>query len=229
MPTASNERLKSISIDCVIFGFNKNHLQILLIKRPNDPQKGQWALPGGFINEDENLDDSAQRILSELTGVNNIFMDQVHTFGAVDRYPLRRVITINYFALVKSANFTFTPSEETAETAWFPISEISNLPFDHNKIVDYSLNQLRRKIKHTPIGFELLPKKFSLTELQALYETILGKELDKRNFRKKFIKMNLLVDLKEKQTKVAHRAASLYKFDDEIYHSMKEKGFNFDI
>lgn len=229
MSNVSEEFIASISVDCVILGFGDSGLEVLLIKRNTEPNKGEWALPGGFIKRDENLRDSAKRVLEEMTGAKDIYLEQVHTFGTVDRYPLRRVITISYYALVKPGNYDLNPGPDAEEAKWFPISEMPNLVFDHHRIYEFSLNQLRRKIRLSPVGFELLPKKFSLTELQTLYEAILGKELDKRNFRKKLLKMNLLVDLKEKQKGVAHRAASLYKFDPEIYDKMKEQGFNFDM
>jgi 8-oxo-dGTP diphosphatase len=221
--------IESVSIDCNIFGFEGNELQILLIKRNTEPSKSMWALPGGFIQTKENLKDAAKRILEEMTGAKNIYMEQVYTFGDVNRYPLRRVITITYYALVKPGNYELNPGPDASEAKWFSIKEIPSLPFDHKKIFTYSLEHLQLKVQREPIGFELLPKKFSLTELQMLYEAILDKQLDKRNFRKKFLKMGLLVKLSEKQKGVAHRAATLYKFDPNIYEAMKKKGFNFDI
>lgn len=229
MSHKSSEILDSVSIDCVIFGFEGNELQILLIKRNIEPQKGMWALPGGFIKKEEDLRNAAHRILEEMTGAKNIYMDQVHTFGDVDRYPLRRVITITYYALVKPGNYELNPGPDATEAKWFPLSELPPLPFDHKKIFQHSLEQLQLKVRREPVGFELLPKKFSLTELQTLYEAILNTELDKRNFRKKLLKMNVLVNLNEKQKGVAHRAATLYKFDHASYQSMQKKGVNFDL
>lgn len=224
-----NGILESISIDCVIFGFDGQGLKILLIKRKNQPSQGMWALPGGFIKTNENLDDSAHRILKELTGAKNIYMEQVHTFGEVNRYPLRRVITITYYALVKPGHYELNAGSDADQVDWFPVDKIPKLPFDHKNIFKHSLEKLRSKVRSKPIGFELLPKKFSLTDLQNLYEVILGEELDKRNFRKKILKMKILVDLKEKQKGVAHRAASLYQFDQKNYAIMKEKGIVFDL
>lgn len=188
-----------------------------------------WALPGGFIRVKENLDDAAKRILGDMTGAKNIYMEQVHTFGDVDRYPIRRVITVTYYALVKPGNYELKPGADASEARWFSIKDMPQLPFDHKKIFTHSLEQLQLKVRREPAGFELLPKKFSLTELQTLYEAILRGELDKRNFRKKLLKMNLLVNLNEKQKGVAHRAATLYKFDPKIYEGMKKKGFSFDL
>ena len=221
--------LESISIDCVIFGFNGQGLEILLIKRKNKPSEGMWALPGGFINSNENLDDAAHRTLTELTGAKDIYMEQVHTFGAVNRYPLRRVITITYYALVKPGQYTLKAGSNASKVEWFSIKEMPELPFDHQNIFDHALKKLRILVRSKPIGFELLPKKFSLTDLQSLYEVVLGEGLDKRNFRKKILKMNILVDLQEKQKDVAHRAAFLYEFDQKNYDMMKEKGVVFDL
>jgi 8-oxo-dGTP diphosphatase len=221
--------LESISIDCVIFGFDEQGLKILLIRRKYEPCEGAWALPGGFIKKDENLDDAAQRILKDLTGAHDIYMEQVHTFGAVDRYPLRRVITISHYALVKPEHFSLLAGADADRVEWFPVKEMPELPFDHRNIFESALQKLRSKVRTQPVGFELLPKKFSLTELQSLYEAILGEELDKRNFRKKILKMQLLQDLNEKQQSVAHRAATLYQFDSKNYALMQEKGVVFDL
>jgi 8-oxo-dGTP diphosphatase len=229
MSKTSSGILESISIDCVIFGFNGQGLKILLIKRKYQPSKAMWALPGGFIKINENLDDAAHRILTELTGAKNIYMEQVHTFGNVKRYPLRRVITITYYALVKPGQYDLKAGSEADKVDWFPIDDMPKLPFDHRSIFDYSLKKLRSKVRSKPIGFELLPKKFTLTDLQSLYEVVLGENLDKRNFRKKILKMKILVALKEKQKDVAHRAAFFYEFDQKNYEIMKEKGVVFDL
>lgn len=229
MSEVVNNILESISIDCVIFGFDGTGLKILLIRRKYQPSEGAWALPGGFIKKDENLDDAAQRILKDMTGAHDIYMEQVHTFGAVNRYPLRRVITISYYALVKPEHFSLIAGADADRVEWFSVKEMPEMPFDHFEIFNRAHKKLRSKVRNQPVGFELLPKKFSLTELQSLYEAILGVELDKRNFRKKILKMKLLVDLKEKQQYVAHRAATLYQFDSKNYATMQEKGFIFDL
>ncbi|WMJ75221.1 NUDIX domain-containing protein [Cytophagaceae bacterium ABcell3] len=221
--------IPSLSIDCVIFGFENAELKVLLIRRAQEPEFGKWALPGGFVLEDEDLDQSARRILEELTGVSNLYMEQVHTFGELKRFPLRRVITIAYYALVKPEAYQLKPGPLATEVKWCNINTLPELPFDHKDIFDTSLQKLRRKVRYEPIGFELLPEKFTLTEIQQLYEATLLKKLDKRNFRKKLLKMNLLLPLDEIQQNVAHRAARLYSFDPAIYHSLKEKGFHFEI
>lgn len=229
MSEVANNILESISIDCVIFGFDGQGLKILLIRRKYQPSEGTWALPGGFIKRDENLDDAAQRILKDLTGAHDIYMEQVHTFGAVNRYPLRRVITISYYALVKPELFSLIAGADADRVEWFSVKDMPEMPFDHFDIYEHAHQKLRTKVRSQPVGFELLPRKFSLTELQSLYEAILGEGLDKRNFRKKILKMKLLVDLKEKQKDVAHRAATLYQFDSKNYAIMQEKGVIFDL
>lgn len=229
MSHRSEKIIKNLSIDCVIFGFENSELEVLLIKRAISPQRGWWALPGGFILKEEDLDVAARRILFETSGVTNIYMEQVATFGQVNRFPDRRVITIAYYALINPENYALHPGIDTSEVSWFPLSQIPELPFDHNQILHTALDQLRRRLRTKPIGFELLPDKFTLTQLQNLYEKILGIALDKRNFRKKLQSMRLLVMLNEKQKGVAHRAAHLYKFDEKIYDSLIRDGFNFEL
>lgn len=223
------ELVENISIDCVIFGFENNKLKVLLIKRNINPRKGWMALPGGFIRTNEDLDTASRRILWELTGIQNLYMEQVHTFGDVDRYPDRRVITVAYVALININNFKLTPGNEVMDVRWADIDELPQLPFDHHDIFQYSLNQLRRRVRHEPVGFNLLPNKFTLPQLQSLYEAILDMKFDKRNFRRKIHRMNFLIDLGEKQQDVPHRAAKLYSFEEENYKQLKEKGFNFDL
>jgi 8-oxo-dGTP diphosphatase len=227
----TDNRIDNLSIDCVIFGFEEGELKVLLIERNTEPQRGMMALPGGFIRLDEELDNASHRILKEMTGLDNVFMEQVQTFGAVDRYPLRRVITIVYYALVKIDEYMLSPKPDgdAKEAKWVKVKDLPPLPFDHKLIFDSSLEKLQERVRNAPIGFNLLPEKFSISELQLLYEGVLQTEFDKRNFRKKLAKMNLLVDLNEKQQNVAHRAAKLYKFDEDVYESLRKKGFHFDL
>ncbi len=221
--------INNISIDCVIFGFENNELEILLIKRGFDPFTGQWALPGGFILKEEELDKSAKRILFETTGVNKIFMKQIAAFGGLHRYPDRRVFTVGYFALISPDNYDLHPGLNIKDVKWVKLNKIPNLPFDHNKIIDNALMKLRQRVRTQPVGFELLPKKFTLPQLQLLYEKILGKDFDKRNFRKKILKMNLLEKLDIKETNSVGRAAFFYKFDQKAYNDFKNQGFVFDL
>jgi 8-oxo-dGTP diphosphatase len=221
--------IDALSIDCLIFGFKKNELDILLVQHGEGISKGRWALPGGWIRYNESMDEAAERLLNDLTGVSNIYLEQLRAFGDVNRYPNKRVITIAYYALVKPENYVLHPGFTAADAQWFKISEVPELPYDHKMILDAGLAYLKHKVQHEPIGFNLLPKKFTLLQLQELYEALLDKKLDKPNFRRKLMKMNLLESLKEKQTDVSHRAAGLYRFDKKIYDKLTEKGFTFEL
>ncbi|MBC8111793.1 MAG: NUDIX hydrolase [Verrucomicrobia bacterium] len=223
----------SVTVDCILFGFDESELKILLIQRGNDPHKGLWALPGGFldIDTDPSLEFAAYRELQEETGLTDVFMEQLFTFGDIGRDPRGRTVSVGYFALLKLADYQRIQAGTDADNVkWFSLSEVpADLAFDHEKIVAMAIERLKGKVRYQPIGFELLPAKFTLSELQHLYEAVLGIPLDKRNFRKKILKMNLLVSLEEKQSGVAHRAAQLYSFDKNRYESLKSKGFNFEI
>lgn len=221
--------IEALTIDCLIFGFKKSELDILLVQHGEGISKGRWALPGGWIKYNEGMDEAATRLLKDLTGVSNIYLEQLEAFGNVDRYPIKRVITIAYYALVKPEDYTLHAGFTAADAQWFKISDVPELPYDHTKILLQGLAYLKHKVMHEPIGFNLLPKKFTLLQLQELYEAILGKKLDKPNFRRKLMKMNLLVPCKEKQTDVSHRAAGLFRFDKKTYDSLAEKGFTFEL
>jgi len=225
----SKQIIKNLSIDCVVFGFENNNLEVLLIKRKRKPEKGSWALPGGFVLGTETLDEAAVRILEETSNVKNIYLEQVHTFSEIDRFPTRRVITVSYFALINPEKHFLKPGTDTTDAKWYNIHKDIDFPFDHADIFNKALNQLRQRVRYKPIGFELLPKKFSLTQLQNLYECILGESLDKRNFRKKILGLNMLIQLNDFQKDVSHRAARLYKFDSKAYQILKKKGFNFQL
>jgi 8-oxo-dGTP diphosphatase len=219
----------AFSVDSVIFGFDESDLKVLLIYRGADPYKGTWALPGDLVRLDEDLDESARRVLKELTGLSNVFMEQIHTFGKVDRHPMGRVITVAYYSLVKISDFKINPSSWAKDAKWHSINKIPKLPFDHNEILEFAKTKLKEKVRHQPIGFELLPEKFSLTEIQHLYESVLEIEMDKRNFRKKLLAMDLLVDSGISQNAVAHRPAKLFSFDKKKYKSLIKKGFSFEL
>lgn len=219
----------AFTVDNVIFGFEDGTLQVLLIKRNIKPALGEWALPGNFVEPDEILDDACVRVLEQLTGVSDVYLEQVRTFGKVDRHPFGRVITVAYYSLVKSSDFELSPSSIAGKAKWQPVKEIGKLPFDHNEILEACLERLKQRVRARPVGFELLPPKFTLTELQNLYEAILDTTLDKRNFRKKIISMNLLVDLNELQEGVAHRPAKLYQFDRGKYENFLDRGYDFEL
>ena len=225
----SDKIIDVLSIDCVIFGFKDAELYVLLVKHGIGPTIGQWALPGSWIRYNESLDDAANRILTSQTALDNIYLEQFKTFGNLERFPDRRVITIVYYALVNIENFVLHPGPTEMDAVWFKMQDIPQMPFDHNLILNECFNYLQHKIQHEPIGFNLLPSIFTLLQLQELYEAILNQKLDKSNFRKKFLKMNLLVDTKEKQQDVSHRAASLYRFDEKVYNRLLDKGFTFEV
>jgi 8-oxo-dGTP diphosphatase len=221
--------IPSISTDSIIFGLDQGKLKVLLIKRAIEPSVGLWALPGGFVLEQEDLDQSARRTLEGMTGMSKVFMEQVYTFGQVNRFPRRRVVTVAYYALINYTLDNLKAGPDASEIYWFEIGEIPELIFDHRYILDKALAFLRAKVRNEPIGFELLPRKFTLTQLQGLYEAVLGTTFDTRNFRKKLLKMNLLLPLEETQTGVAHRAARLYSFNRDTYAKLKERGFTFEL
>lgn len=221
--------IEPLSVDSVIFGFEDATLKVLLIKRAIEPSLGEWALPGGFIRYDENIDQASSRVLEERTGVKGLFMEQLGAFGNVGRFPTGRVITVVYYALVKPGQYKINAGSDASDARWFDVKKLPKLPFDHLRIAEKSLSRLRQKLKYKPIGFNLLPDKFPLLTLQELYEAIFDTEFDKPNFRRKIMKMNLLMALNEKQTGVAHRSARLYRFDKQKYDSLTEKGFIFEM
>ena len=228
MPDFSDEIIEALSIDTLIFGFDGS-LKVLLIVHEEGLSKGKWALPGGWIKYNESLNDAAHRILQDLTGVNKLYLEQLQAFGSLSRFPNKRVVTIAYYALVRPDDYKLIPGNAIAEARWFPIDEVPTLPYDHDEILSFGLNHIRHYVKHAPIGFNLLPQKFTLSHLQQLYEAILGVSLDKPNFRRKIMKMNLLTDIKEKERDVAHRAAKYYSFDRATYEKLQEEGFNFEF
>lgn len=218
----------AFSIDCVIFGFEAGELKVLLIERNEDPFKDWWALPGNLVEKDESVEDAATRILYELTNLKDMHMEQFHTFGNVNRHPLGRVITVAYYALIRIiGQKEVKPITQYAKkTSWHPVNALPKLGFDHSEIFETSIQKLRRRLSYQPIAFELLPEKFTLTQLQLLYEAILNKKLDKRNFRKKMISYGFLKELDEKQKGVSYRAAKLYKFDRRKYFKIFQNDMN---
>ncbi|MDI1429309.1 MULTISPECIES: NUDIX hydrolase [Polyangium] len=219
----------ALAVDCVVFGLDEEDLKVLLIRRGVDPFAGRWALPGGFVRLEETLDEAARRELREEAGIEKVYLEQLYTFGAVDRDPRERVVSVTYYALVKLSEHRVRAATDAREAAWFAIDDLPKLAFDHETIVDKAITRLRGKVRYAPIGFELLPKKFTLTQLQRVYEKVLGYELDKRNFRKKVAATGLLVELDEVEQDVAHRAARLYTFDEKTYRKLEKEGFLFEI
>ncbi len=219
----------ALTVDCVVFGFDEGDLKLLLIQRDLEPFAGKWALPGGFVRVEESLEEAARRELQEETGVTRIYLEQLFTFGRPDRDPRERVVTIAYYALVKLSGHSVKAATDARNAAWFDVCDLPRLAFDHEAIIETALQRLKGKVRYEPIGFELLPPKFTLTQLQHLYETIIEGPLDKRNFRKKILSMDLLIETDEIEQDVAHRAARLYRFDENKYKQLKKKGFNFEL
>ena len=231
-----------ISVDCVIFGFDLNQLKVLVIERSiSDSDKQILTLPGDLIYEAENLEIAAARVLCELTGLETIFLEQVGAFGDTDRLnkeadkkwlravreePEARVITIAYFSLVNIHEYAPQASSFAKSAAWIPLNEIDELAFDHFDILQTALKKLKNKIRIQPVGFNLLPEKFTLSQLQKLYEAILGRELDKRNFRRKMLKLQLVEMLEERQEKVPHKPSQYFKFNETNYNKLIENGFD---
>jgi len=219
----------AFSVDCVIFGYHEKELKVLLIQRGTDPYENFWALPGDLVYPFEDLDDAAKRILNDLTSLSDIPMRQVHTFGKVNRHPLGRVITIAYIALVELQDITPLPSNWAKETKWHSLKKIPKLAFDHKDILNECVKELQEKVMSEPIWTKVLPEKFTLTAFQELFETILQREFDKGNFRKKINGVKFLKRLDESQQNVRHRPSVLYKFDPKSFQQYRAKGFVFDF
>jgi len=218
----------AVTTDCVIFGFDGGELKALLIERTIEPYKDYWALPGGFLTMDEDAETCARRKLKEETSLEDIYMEQLFTFSAIDRDPRYRVISIAYYALVNLFDHPAHAGTGVNHIQWFALSEVPTLAFDHARILEMAKQRLKGKIKYQPVGFELLPEKFTLPELHRLYEIILETSLDRRNFRKKILGFNLLIDHNELVKDVPNRAAKLYSFDKRKYEELSKKGFYFD-
>jgi 8-oxo-dGTP diphosphatase len=231
MPHTYEYPRPAVTVDCVVFGLDldQQDLKMLLIERKGEPFAGMWALPGGFVGMDETLEQSARRELQEETGISRLYLEQLYTFGDPQRDPRGRVITVAYYALVKLTEHVLQAASDAQDVGWFAVSDLPALAFDHDKIIATALTRLKGKVRYQPIGFELLPTKFTLSQLQRLYEIVLERPLDKRNFRKKILGMGLLVETNEIQKDVAHRAARLYRFDEDRYRRLVKQGFNFEI
>jgi 8-oxo-dGTP diphosphatase len=221
----------AVTVDCVVFGVDvdQHDLKVLLIQRDRDPFEGKWALLGGYVHLDESLEQAARRELTEETNLSNVYLEQLYTFGDVDRNPRGRIVTVAYYALVNLNGYEGQGNIDARHAAWFATDDTPQLAFDHDRILAVACERLRSKVRYEPIGFELLPPKFTLTELQHLYEIILGVQLDKRNFRKKVLSLDILTALDEIQKDVMHRAARLYRFDKTAYQDKTQQGFNFQL
>lgn len=246
--------LNNISVDCVIFGFDERRLNVLLWqadqdfllsilqekekykqirilyeKNPAMVSENYWGLIGAHAPAEQDIDAFAKNILATVTGLNNVYLKQFHTFGSTSRVPYYRVVTVAFYVLINPAIQKIRKQNLARSLKWFPIHELPDLIFDHEEIIRFALLQLKEEVKYHPVGFHLLPDKFTLSDLQNLYEAILETKLDTRNFRKKILKMGLLIDTSEKQKNVAHRAAKYYSFDPLTYQRLVNEGLNFRI
>lgn len=206
----------SVTVDIVIFNIRNNELKVLLVKRKIWPFKDYWALPGGFVKLDESLEEAAKRELYEETGVKDVYLEQLYSFGDPKRDPRTRVITVSYFALIGPEDIKTRASTDVSDVQWFSAFNLPKLAFDHKNIMEYGIKRLRWKLEYTTIGFKLLPKRFTLSEFQNIYEIIFNKKFDKRNFRKKILSLGLIEETKEIKTNVSHRPPRLYSFKKKI-------------
>ncbi|MEZ5332655.1 MAG: NUDIX domain-containing protein [Thermoanaerobaculia bacterium] len=226
MPS-SQQSHPTLTVDCVLFGWDGDELRLLLVRRGRPPFEGAWALPGGFVRPEEDLPTAARRELREETGLERVYLEQLFTFGDPGRDPRGWVVTVAYYALVRSTGLAPRAATDAREACWFAVDALPELAFDHDDIVRLALERLRSKVRYAPLGFELLPREFTLGELQRLYECVLAESLDKRNFRRKVLGLGLLEDTGKRQEGVAHRAARLYRFDRERYRRLQRGEFTF--
>jgi 8-oxo-dGTP diphosphatase len=217
-----------IAVDCIIFGFDQEKLKVLLIKRDFEPHKGEWSLMGGFLKNNESLDEAGKRVLESLTGLTDIYLEQLYTYGEINRDDADRVISVAYFALINTTVFNEKYSNKQ-KAKWFELEKIPKLIFDHETMIDKALKRLTRRSKNQPIGFELLPEKFTIPQLQKLYEAIWNTMLDKRNFRRKILSINVLKKLDEKEIGVSKKGAYFYTFDKDKYDRHLTNGYYFEL
>lgn len=223
------EQKIKLTVDAVVFGYDEGLISVLLVKRKYDPFKGCWALPGGFVLNDESLEDAVERELHEETGVKINYLEQLYTFGNPSRDPRGRIVSIAYFGLVRPTAFQINASTDAEEVKWFDINHLPEMSFDHMEILDSAVKRLQAKITYEPLGFELLDKKFPFSDLEKLYSSLLGREVDRRNFRKKILSLNVLDELDEKVSKSTGRPANLFQFNRKRYFQLKKEGIIFDI
>lgn len=218
-----------LSVDAVVFGYEAETISILLVKRKYEPFKGKWAIPGGFVLNNESLEEAVQRELMEETGIHINYLEQLYTFGNPERDPRNRVVSVAYFGLIKPSTFKIVADTDAEEVQWFKITDLPSLSFDHADILKLAINRLQGKMTYEPIGFELLDEKFPFSDLEKLYSTLLGRPVDRRNFRKKILSLNILDELDEKFSRGSGRPANLFKFNSKRYFQLKKEGIIFEI
>ncbi len=219
----------SVTIDCVVFGYDGQQLSVLLLNRREEPFGNKWTLPGGFLQLHEGLEACAERILSTKTGLTNLYLEQLYTFGDVTRDPRGRVLSVGYYTLVNPRSYSLVAGAAANEVKWFSVSKLPPMGFDHKHIFTAALTRLRAKVTYQPIGFELLEKRFTLTELQLMYECILQREIDKRNFRKRLLESDILTATGLKKTGLKNRAPELFEFNETNYKKLIKEGYQFKI
>lgn len=224
-----NKQSIKLSVDAVVFGYEEGIISVLLIKRKYEPFKDNWAIPGGFVLNDESLEKAVERELQEETGIKINYLEQLYSFGEPARDPRGRVVSIAYFALVRPNAFKILASTDASEVKWFNIKELPKLSFDHESILNMAIKRLQAKITYEPIGFELLDRKFPFSDLEKLYITLLDRDIDRRNFRKKIVGFNVLDELNEKVSRGSGRPANLFKFNEKRYFQLKREGIVFEI
>jgi len=218
-----------VAVDAVVFGYYNNKLKILLIQQKFGSSANKWALPGGFVKDNETLEHAVIRELYEETGVKTNYLEQLYTFGEINRDERARIITIAYIALINPKNYSLSADTDAKDAKWFDVKNIPALAFDHKDIITIGLERLKAKINYQPIGFELLNSKFPFSDLENLYQTILDKKIDRRNFRKKLLSFGILQETNEIQKKESGRPAKLFKFNKQKYREIQKKGFHFEI
>lgn len=218
-----------LTVDAVVFGYENSQLKLLLIQRKNEPFKGMWALPGGFVLDDEDIPAAVARELHEETGVSINYLEQLYTFGQPDRDPRFRTVSVCYYGLLNPNNYQIAADTDAENVAWFDVKKMPKTAFDHKEMIQYALERLRNKLKYEPVGFELLDKKFVLSDLEKLYTTILDKEIDRRNFRKKILSYEILKETGDSVSEGKGRPAMLYSFDKAKYNKLKKQGILFEI
>lgn len=223
------QQLIKLSVDAVVFGYEEGTISVLLIKRKYEPFKGKWAIPGGFVLNDESLEEAAERELKEETGIEINYLEQLYTFGNPKRDPRSRIVSVAYFGLVHPNAFKIFASTDAEEVQWFKIDDLPKLSFDHKEILELAITRLQSKITYEPLGFELLDEKFPFSDLEKLYTTLIGRPIDRRNFRKKILKLNILDELEDKVSKGSGRPANLFKFNQKRYFKLKQEGIVFEI
>lgn len=219
-----------VTVDAVIFGYVENDLRLLLIKRKYDPFQNHWALPGGYVDDDETVETAVIRELKEETGIDNLYLEQLYTFGDIKRDPRGRTISIAYYGLVQPSDYDVNASTDAEDVEWFSVNNLpKELAFDHSDIIKIAQDRLKGKLRYMPIGFELLPEKFPLSQIQDLYETVLDIEFDPANFRKKFLKLDILDKLRDKEENPKGRPGNLYRFNKVKYNQKLKDGFYFEV